>query len=157
MKHLYLINVLFLWSLLASPSPGHAQKQQNDPQTKDKVRAAEIAYLSQKLDLTPEEAQKFWPLYNQYSREVELLIIERRANKQKVAKESLQDDKELRYEQRMLDIRSRYNKEFLKVLPPNKAGSVFRSEREFRGQLIRSLKERRGRNMGGTPARRFRQ
>ncbi|HEU4553271.1 MAG TPA: hypothetical protein VFS25_10575 [Chitinophaga sp.] len=113
---------------------------------KDKIRSAEIAYLSKQLDLTPEEAQKFWPIYNNYTREVELLIAERRKNKQvdrkddATARQAL--DKEMDIEQRMVDVRTRYKQEFLKALPPRKASSVFKAEREFRMQLIRQLKER---------------
>ena len=137
---------------------GYAQ-QGSDAELRDRIRAAQVAYLSQKLDLTPDEAQKFWPLYNQYTKEVELLIAERRNTNTsaKAADHPTNDNNELGYEQRMLDIKTHYNKEFQKVLPSTKAGNVFRSEREFRNTLVRSLKERQSRNMGGPGARRFRQ
>jgi hypothetical protein len=135
-----------------------AQSGGSDAEIKDKIRAAEIAYLAQKLDLTPDEAQKFWPVYNQYTKEVEILIAERN-NRSTAAKPSSSDpkpDPELKYEQRMLDIKNHYDKEFQKVLPANKAGSVFRSERDFRKILIQQLKERQVRNVGGPGPRRFR-
>lgn len=139
-------------------TPGYAQ-QGSDAELRDRIRAAQVAYLSQKLDLTPDEAQKFWPLYNQYTKEVELLIAERHntTTSAKAADHPTNDNNELGYEQRMLDIKNRYNKEFQKVLPSTKAGNVFRTEREFRNVLVRSLKERQSRNMGGPGARRFRQ
>lgn len=161
MKHFYTIFIFIIFSLLCFPYEGKAQ--QGNDEIKDRIRAAEIAYLSQKLDLTPDEAQKFWPLYNQYTKEVELLIAERRNrlgnNKQQQQAEHQANvgDNELKYDQRMLDIKTHYNKEFQKVLPATKAGSVFRSEREFRNQLIRTYKERQIRNVGGPGARRFRQ
>jgi hypothetical protein len=160
MKKIYTISLLFLSTLIGvTSSPGYAQ-QGSDAELRDRIRAAQIAYLSQKLDLTPDEAQKFWPLYNQYTKEVELLIAERSRTNTKPADRPVKEqpaDVELGYEQRMLDIKTHYNKEFQKVLPTSKAGSVFKSEREFRGQLVRSLKERQSRNMGGAGARRFRQ
>lgn len=141
-------------------SPGYAQ-QGSDAELRERIRAAQVAYLSQKLDLTPEEAQKFWPLYNQYTKEVELLIAERRNTGTKPAdhpeKNKNEGNKELGYERRMLDIKTHYDKEFQKVLPTTKASNVFRTEREFRSQLVRSLKERQSRNVGGPGARRFRQ
>jgi len=135
-----------------------AQSGSSDAEIKDKIRAAEIAYLAQKLDLTPDEAQKFWPVYNQYTKEVEILIAERnnRATAAKTTSNEPKADPELKYEQRMLDIKNHYDKEFQKVLPSNKAGSVFRSEREFRVILIKQLKERQLRNVGGPGPRRFR-
>jgi len=159
MKKIYTISLLFIFVLTGIiSSPGYAQ-QGSDAELRDRIRAAQVAYLSQKLDLTPDEAQKFWPLYNQYTKEVELLIAERRNAKaaDRSNKEQPNDNNELGFEQRMLDIKTHYNKEFQKVLPTTKAGNVFRSEREFRNQLVRSLKERQSRNMGGPGARRFRQ
>ena len=32
----------------------------------ERVKALRIAYISDQLDLTPEEAQKFWPIFNQF-------------------------------------------------------------------------------------------
>ena len=163
MKHIYIFNLFFITFLLWRPSPGLAQQGSSDAEIQEKIRAAQIAYLSQKLDLTPDEAQKFWPLYNQYTKEVEQLIAERRTHttqtdrQSSVATTAASGDPELKYEQRMLDIKNHYSKEFQRVLPATKAGSVFRSEREFRSQLLRSLKERQGRNIGGPGGRRFRQ
>lgn len=158
MKHFYILCLLFITAILFHPSTGMAQNGGSDAEIKDRIRAAEIAYLAQKLDLTPDEAQKFWPVYNQYTKEVEMLIAERRTRTpdKTTQQERKGPDQELKYEQRMLDIKSRYDREFQRVLPASKAGSVFRSEREFRGQLIRQLKERQSRNIGGPGARRFR-
>lgn len=144
MKHLN-IQTFIVGLLLCLCMQVRAQDNDN-PALRDKIRSAEVAYLAQQLNLTPEEAQQFWPVYNNYTREVELLIAERRRNRQvdkkddAAARQAL--NKEMDIEQKMLDIRKRYNQEFLKVLPARKAGNVFKAEREFRGQLIRQLKER---------------
>ncbi len=151
MKHFNITGFLIALLLFLSIRAGAQQQQPgDDPALKDKIRAAQIAYLSKQLDLTPDEAQKFWPLYNNYTHEVEQLIAERRRNRQAdkldkkddaAAQQSL--DKEMDLEQRMLNVRKRYKQEFLKALPPRKAGSVFKAEREFRMQLVRQLNERR--------------
>jgi len=156
MKHFYILFLLTVLILFCTPPAGHAQ-QGSDAEIKDRIRAAEIAYLSQKLDLTPEEAQKFWPLYNQYTKEVEILIKERRShNTGPKTQLKPTDDNELGYERRMLDIKTHYSQEFQRVLPPKKAGSVFKSEREFRVHLLQVMKDRQARNLGG-PGRRLRQ
>ena len=154
MKHLsiqtFIVGLLFCLCMQAK-----AQDADNAG-LRDKIRAAEITYLSQQLNLTPEEAQKFWPIYNNYTREVEVLIAERRRTRKEdkkddaTARQAL--DKEMDIEQKLVDVRKRYNQEFLKALPARKAGNVFKAEREFRGQLIRQLKERGAANRG---ARRF--
>jgi len=44
-----------------------ASFSQNDRQEKeDKIKALKIAYLTENLDLSTTEAQKFWPIYNTY-------------------------------------------------------------------------------------------
>ncbi|MCW3462909.1 hypothetical protein [Chitinophaga nivalis] len=120
-------------------------------EAKEKIKAIQIKYLAQKLDLTAEEAQKFWPVYDNYTREVELLIAERHQRKQQekisgpdadnIARTNM--DKELDYEKKMLDIRSRYTSEFQRVLPGRKAGMVFKSEREFRSIMLNHLRNQR--------------
>lgn len=130
----------------------------------EKIKAIQIQYLAKKLDLTADEAQKFWPVYNNYTHEVEQLIAERRQKRDqdKIATDNADDaarrnmDKELKYEKRMLDIRSRYSTEFQRVLPGRKAGMVFKSEREFRTIMINHLNTQRMNRMGqgGGPRRR---
>lgn len=159
MKHFYTLFIFIVLTLFCHPFAGHAQQGGSDDQVKDKIRAAEIAYLSQKLDLTPEEAQKFWPLYNKYAKEVETLIAERHQRTPPGPKPSEQpaaDQKELKYDRRLLDIKTHYNQEFQKVLPAAKAGNVFSAERDFRRLLIQHMKERQLRNINGPGARRGR-
>ena len=36
-------------------------------QNGNRLEALKIAYITKKMDLSPEEAQKFWPIYNQYA------------------------------------------------------------------------------------------
>lgn len=128
---------------------------QEDAATKqDKIKALELLYISRELDLTSEEAEKFWPVYKKYSKEVNELLAERKRKAKElkgqprtdaVAEEAL--DKELGYERRMLEIKTRYKQEFMKILPARKVGNIYRSEREFRAMMIRQLKERKDNRM----------
>ncbi|MGB0178240.1 MAG: hypothetical protein ACPF9D_13825, partial [Owenweeksia sp.] len=43
--------------------------QQRD-RVNDRIEAMRAQFFTEKLDLTPEEAQKFWPVYNQYREEL---------------------------------------------------------------------------------------
>lgn len=160
MKHFYTLFIFIVLTLFCHPFASHAQQGSND-EMKERIRAAEIAYLSQKLDLTPEEAQKFWPLYNKYTKEVEILIAEHRKRAPTgpvppAPSNQSADQKELGYDRRMLDIKTHYNQEFQKVLPAAKAGNVFSSEREFRKILLRTMKERQNRNVNGVGTKKFR-
>ena len=42
---------------------------QTKDESRDKIKALKIAYITEQLNLTTEEAQKFWPIYNLYDKE----------------------------------------------------------------------------------------
>ncbi|WP_431437127.1 hypothetical protein [Chitinophaga caseinilytica] len=151
MKRIKLIGVLFGFIPIFMLS-ALAVRSQDAPKEsgEDKVKSLEILYISRELDLTPEEAQKFWPVYKQYSHEVNDLISERRKKSKELKTKPRTDemanealDRELGFEKRMLDIKTKYKGEFLKVLPAKKVSGLYRAEREFRSMMIRQLKERR--------------
>lgn len=101
-----------------------------------RLEALKIAYLTKKLDLTSEEAQRFWPVYNKYTDEIHGIRKE-------------QKDKnltELEAEDKILNVRKKYNNEFSKALTPQKADNFFRSEKEFGSYIQKELQLRRQNN-----------
>ena len=154
MKRFYSI-LYSLIILLTLTNISKAQQTVSD-ETAEKIKAIQIQYLTKRLDLTADEAQKFLPVYNNYTREVEQLIAEHRQKHNQdhltpdeVGKKNM--DNELSYQKRMLDIRSHYSTEFQKVLPGRKAGMVFKREREFRSIMVQHLNNQRMNRMGGGP------
>ena len=58
MKHIYtFFIVVFITSSVFSQKRG---------ENKEKIKALKIAYLTEKLDLSSNEAEKFWPIYNKH-------------------------------------------------------------------------------------------
>jgi hypothetical protein len=97
----------------------------------EKIQALKVAFITQKLHLTPSEAERFWPVYNQYDNEIKQL----RANKK--------DGDVLENEQKLLDIRKKYKPSFEKILGSARLNDLYSAERDFRNVLIQRLKERR--------------
>jgi hypothetical protein len=64
MKKYLLIISLLLGFTIAGMS------QDEDKKDGGRIEALKIAYLTRKLNLTTEEAQKFWPVYNKYADEL---------------------------------------------------------------------------------------
>ncbi len=107
---------------------------QDAPKTEvQRLEAYKIAYLTKKLNLSPSEAQKFWPIYNKYQEEVKNLRVDSRQDK----------NSEIETEEKMLNIRKKYNDEFSKALNNEKVNTLFRSEREFSLMVQKELMERR--------------
>ena len=109
-----------------------------------RIEAIKVAFITKKLDLTTEEAQKFWPVYNNYKNELMVMMRKRREDRQKTdidPNEKINAD--LTYESRMLDLKKKYKKLYLKVIPAEKVLLLYQAEREFREHLIKQLKHRK--------------
>ena len=96
----------------------------------EKIQALKTAFITQKLKLTPEEAQKFWPVYSQYESE-----------RNKILGDNSNPDV-LGNEEKILNIRKKYRPEFEKVLGKPRMNEFFKKEQEFRGKLMDHLKNR---------------
>ena len=118
------------------------------PPKKEKVEAMRIGFLTQKLDLTPEEAQKFWPVYNEFQKKREELHKKRREEtknaKQNV--DSLSDkqveaivDGEMSFRQKNLDLEKEYHGKFKSVLPIKKVAKLYRAEDMFAHHLLEQI------------------
>ena len=114
------------------------QAQEGDPKADGgKIEAYKIAFLTKKLNLSPEEAQRFWPIYNKYADEIRQARIENRRT----------NGPEIAIEERILNIRKKYNGEFGKALSTEKVNKFFRAEKEFGSHVQKELLERRNQRM----------
>lgn len=107
-----------------------------------KIEALKAEFLTKRLDLTPGEAQKFWPVYNSYQKELSAIFRERHEAK-KAHRENGANYDELKYEARILELKKKYKKGFSDALPQEKVETLYTAEREFREQLINQLRKRR--------------
>jgi hypothetical protein len=102
-----------------------------------RIEALKIAYLTKKLNLSTDEAQKFWPIYNEYMGEIRKTRIDARQNQ----------EGEIPTEEKLLNIRKKYNGEFNKALSSEKVNTFFKAEKEFGTVLQKELLERRMQKM----------
>jgi hypothetical protein len=132
MKKLLIILLMSI-GLASSGYSQEAEKPQQQQQQADggKLKALQIAYLTNKLNLKPEEAERFWPVFNQYQDEIRKVRIE--------GKNLTEVDKE----QKILDIRKKYFDEFSKVLNRERADRVFKADNEFKDVIRKEIQERR--------------
>lgn len=153
MKRLFQ-HLLILLVLLSPALPAVAQEDELPPLSEERmkeIKAQKTAYLTTKMELTPEESQKFWPVYNQYDKEIEAVRKERRearwALKQDAditdAEAEAAIDKDLANQQRELDIRKKFSAEFKKVIGARKTMMLAKAERDFLRELLGRLRDRR--------------
>ena len=69
MKKLYFLILFVSLSFFTK-----AQDVAPEEEKHQNIEALKVAFISKELELTPDEAQKFWPLYNQYAKELKTTI-----------------------------------------------------------------------------------
>lgn len=70
---------LILMTPMLAQDGGH--RNGHDGKRTDKIEALKIAFLTKELELTPEESQQFWPIYNQHQAEMKALRKDARPGK----------------------------------------------------------------------------
>lgn len=102
-----------------------AQQPPNDNDNQ-RVEVIKMAYISRELNLSPQEAQNFWPIYNNYQNDI------------KQARNQYPDN-EIEYEKKVVDIKQRYQGNFKKVLGNDgeRVNKVYTTDRQFR-EMIRN-------------------
>lgn len=121
---------------------------------KKKMMSEKIAFLTIELDITPEEAQVFWPVYNQVEAEKDQAM--KNVFEAYVALEhALENGKSGKEAEKLLnDYLNAINKQnailaeavekYKAVLPADKVAKLFVGEEKFRRQHIRRLHEKPG-------------
>lgn len=116
---------------------------------KQKMMSEKIAFLTMEMGITPEEAQTFWPVYNQVDKERDEAM--RKAFKAfKALEEALASDKGDKEVSKLLDdyrnalekqgdIEKNAYQQYAKVLPVEKLAKLYVGEEKFRRQHIRKL------------------
>ena len=151
MKNVFLLSFLFFTTVIIA--------QERRP-AKERVDAMKIGFLTERLNLTSEEAKTFWPVYNMYSDELEKLRKSRRENILNT-KENLDDlsdveleknvDNEINFRQNELEIIKKYHPQFKKVLPIKKVAKLYKSEDDFKRRLLEMIQGRKEDRRQGLP------
>jgi hypothetical protein len=117
---------------------------------KEKIEAEKIAFITKKMDLTPQESQSFWPMYNQYRKELEAtrqdkkdLLHDAKKNYDKMTDSEIEKAilESFQMEQHELDLKKKYYSEFKKAISSRKIVKLYRAERQWTLYLVQRLKE----------------
>lgn len=146
MKKILLISAILFVAL----STTIAQERRGpSPEMFEKIKAEKISFFTGKLDLTPSEAQAFWPVYNEFEKkrfdvqrqihEFERMPEEKYKTLSEAEIEKMTNNYLASFETEANLIKE-YHQKFLKVLPKKKVLMIYRTENEFRSYLIREYK-----------------
>ncbi len=141
-KYIIMIMALLISTISQAQKPG-----------KERIEAMKIGFITKRLSLTAEEAQRFWPVYNRFVDEQEKLRKSTKANliEELADPSALSNAEAEKALQEMLQFKSneaelirKYTNEFKKVISVQKVVMLFKAELEFKRELLKQLKERRG-------------
>ena len=144
MKQISLLLTTLILCSIAFGQPPRPNKKM-----REQIKAEKIAFIASEVDLTPEEAQVFWPIYNKYESEISTIRKQRRTyfeelkNSDKLTDERAYELMELLFksEQAESKIRLSYLAKFSSVIGKKKAAIVFISEEKFKHKLLDKLRE----------------
>lgn len=143
MKKIYILAFVFL-ALLKN-----TQAQEN---RREEIESFRIAFFTRQLNLTSEEAKKFWPVYNEMQAEMQKLQKERkmrhrdaRDNMDNLSDAELEKviNDEMASRQKELDIEKKYHDRFKAILSMKKLAQYYRAQEGFKRELIRKLQDQR--------------
>lgn len=146
-----LLPSLLLVSSIALAQPGQVDKM-NKGERKEKVEAMKIAYLTTKLELSPTEAQQFWPVFNEFEAKIQAIRQSRRKDSREGQDnlDQLSDkevetliDSEVAFRQKELDVMKEYHSKFKAVLPIRKVAKLYRAQEDFKRELLKKIQERK--------------
>ncbi len=141
---------ILLMLVFVSAITGFAQPE-HPGHGKERIHAAKIAYLVDRMHLTAEQSANFVPLYNDFEKErrecrrkyfhkykgVDPAEADEATSRQYI-------DDNLDYQAEIIDIKKKYTEKFLKVVSAQQLGELHEAEREFAHILVERLKRERG-------------
>jgi hypothetical protein len=143
--------------LISIPAMSQEKDEPNNDQ-KERVEALKRAFITERLNLTVAEAEKFWPVFNEFDdKKKEIKKSIRQSHKaceadpknEKLLLEKVALITQKRKEEAELD--EKFIKDVMPILGAERAGKLLGIEEEFRKKLMDELKERRGGSGGDRP------
>lgn len=150
-------NSMILFICLSMLTSLHAQP---GPPDDEKIKSLRVAFLTNYLDLSVDESQKFWPIFNKMDADMDKLLSDYDMRRGKSPDFDNMSETELNnfilkqfeFEQKMLDLKKRYSDEYKKALPLKKVAMLGEAEQAFKRELMKAAREKRGGPDGPPPA-----
>ncbi len=125
---------------------------------KEDIEKFRKEYFTRQLNLTADEAKKFWPIYNEMQVEMQKLHKEKRARMRNIREdfESMTDaelekaiNDEMTNRQQELDLDKKYHERYKAILSIRKLALYYRAQEGFKRELLRQIQDKGGRGPRG--------
>lgn len=123
-------------------------------EARERIEAARIALITERLGLSPEQAEKFWPLYNEYVQKRRDLARDLQRARGQVDVNNMTEEQSQNLMKQSLDIRERqvqlekqYAQRLTNVISAHQMLSLRKAEDDFRRMILRRLEERKNQQL----------
>lgn len=155
-----ILTLLMLTSVVALAQP--QEKNRDFEAKREKIEAIKVAYIAEQIDLSVDESQSFWPVYNEMSnKEHALRKAQRDAFLGLQDFENVSEDEVEKVILKLADlaieieeIHKSYLPKFINILGAKKTAKLMRAEKEFGKRLMERMKEGNRPDRGGPEGRR---
>lgn len=107
----------------------------------ERIENQKIAYVTKQLSLSTTEAQRFFPVYNQYSKEMK--DIRNARSNMKAAQRSGSNGRDvIEFDAREVELKKQYRSKFAEIIGQSRASQFFVVEEEFKEMLYKEWKNR---------------
>jgi len=110
------------------------------------IESEKIAYITKELKLTPGEAERFFPIYNQYNKEMwDLKRAKRGAQRSSDGASSLTAEKRdvIAFDVKEVELKKAYRADFAKIVGQARASQFFQVEEDFFNLLRNKIQNRK--------------
>lgn len=120
-----------------------AQSQNKRDKVREKIEAKKIGFLTDNLELSPDEAKVFWPVYNEYRKAMKEAMPKRKGERVELDDVAAlaKLDEMIVNGRKVLDVKKAYIDKFINVIGAKKTVSLFHYDRKFKEDMIRNLKD----------------
>ena len=139
--------ILFLCVLCLAAAPTFAQKR---AEGRAGIESAKIGFLTTRLNLTTEQAMRFWPVYKEFTEQRQTLRRSMRQLRIETGASTASDEqlladlKELMaLKQKEVDLERDAMNRLLKVINPHQLAELYKAERDFTKEVLSTLRDRR--------------
>ena len=146
MKNISKIGVLMLFDFVTNFVVG-----QNRP-GREKIKSLKIAFITERLSLSSEEATVFWPVYNEHEKALENLRIKERndirgklRNFDQMSDQQIDGlmDEFLELEKEKMERNRAFIKKMSGLISARKTFLLIKAEEDFKRRLLQQIQQRR--------------
>lgn len=117
------------------------------PEAIKKIEAARIALISERLDLSPEQAERFWPIYREFGNQRKELSREfdmarRKFDPNQATEEENKKMLEMatRVKEQQLNLEKEYSQRILDVITTRQLNNLRKAESDFKEMLLKRIR-----------------